>query len=486
MLLPSIRRCFAGLPKEIILADDRSHPEELRIASQQQGKGVRILLDQGNHGLENCLNLAMAHAQGDILIPVAADMEFVSKRFGRLIWQKFYRNKKLNIIFGKSSETDKSGLVTGISGWAKKPGYQSENENISNFISGNTRPTGCAVAFRREFLQGKQYESSLGPYSDFYLNNLALLEGDGWYVPKIVSRTLHRSNSYSKKQTKQNKIKHLSLLLKKPIFMSGVFSKTEIILFLKKEIYEIYSQSKSLKKNKITRNASDKHIYKNFKNLNLIKNILKIKANKLTPLKSILLNNETELRRKKIAVYYTSQIKTKRNNFTAKIKQDILVSKMCSAKLRNNSAIMELKSVKVCGLYSIETNYEVILFKPELFYSFKTATFWNRIQSFFLSKKELSGLSLLLMSCCSNQLENEEMIIRAQIRQLVSCGMALKDFDNILISDRSVVKNSLHNLGILTEKIRVLLPGFKYNCERLIIPVPDMRVLSSDKNFMIK
>jgi hypothetical protein len=103
-----------------------------------------------------------------------------------------------DFFFAKALHLDQESMrKSGISGWAVKNQGQCENKKIDNFISGKSRPSGSAVAFRTKTLQKYRYDQDLGPLSDFYLNNLMILKHKSYYYGKIVSQTLERKSSYS-------------------------------------------------------------------------------------------------------------------------------------------------------------------------------------------------------------------------------------------------------------------------------------------------
>jgi hypothetical protein len=74
---------------------------------------------------------------------------------------------------------------------------QLKDDVITNFISGQTRPSGSAVAYRTEILKRYRYDRNLESLSDFYINNLMILKHKSFYYEKVVSKTLERNASYS-------------------------------------------------------------------------------------------------------------------------------------------------------------------------------------------------------------------------------------------------------------------------------------------------
>jgi len=87
--------------------------------------------------------------------------------------------------------------TVGITGWASKKGVQQKHKALENFISGQTRPSGSAVAFRTQLIKQYRYDKNLASLSDFYLNNLMIIKHKSFYYGKVVSKTLERKASYS-------------------------------------------------------------------------------------------------------------------------------------------------------------------------------------------------------------------------------------------------------------------------------------------------
>jgi hypothetical protein len=83
---------------------------------------------------------------------------------------------RTDFFFAKAHHVyQESNKTVGITGWSAKKGVQPKNKAVENFISGQTRPSGSAVAFRTQLLKQYRYDKNLASLSDFYLNNLNLM-----------------------------------------------------------------------------------------------------------------------------------------------------------------------------------------------------------------------------------------------------------------------------------------------------------------------
>lgn len=204
-LIKSINSVFWYASKEIVLIDDCSNSEQEELAHSLllQNKNLTIIFNKIHQGIVPCLNMGIEKTSGKISLPVAADTYFVA-RFLPLILQCAFDWHRVDFFFAKTIHLEQDTMKkTGITGWAVKKGIQCRNSAVDNFISGKSRPTGSAVAFRTEILKKYRYDQELGPLSDFYLNNLMLLKHKSYYYNKVMSETYERKNSYSNMLAKE-------------------------------------------------------------------------------------------------------------------------------------------------------------------------------------------------------------------------------------------------------------------------------------------
>jgi len=158
---------------------------------------LSIIFNSQHQGIVPCLNQAVESLTGDIALPIAADMEYVSRIFPLVLLYAF-RVTEADFFFAKALHVNQDcNRTVGITGWSAKKGVQQNQRAVSNFISGQTRPTGSAVAYRMKLLKQYRYDKSLASLSDFYLNNLMILKHKSFYYGKVVSKTLERKASYS-------------------------------------------------------------------------------------------------------------------------------------------------------------------------------------------------------------------------------------------------------------------------------------------------
>jgi len=158
---------------------------------------LSIIFNSQHQGIVPCLNQAVESLTGDIALPIAADMEYVSRIFPLVLLYAF-RVIEADFFFAKALHVNQDfNRTVGITGWSAKKGVQQNQRAIGNFISGQTRPTGCAVAYRMKLLKQYRYDKNLASLSDFYLNNLMIMRHKSFYYGKVVSKTLERKASYS-------------------------------------------------------------------------------------------------------------------------------------------------------------------------------------------------------------------------------------------------------------------------------------------------
>ena len=197
-LIASIRRNFRWMHWKIIFADDASTPEQILYANKLKEKyGFRIIFNPEHRGIVSCINQLVAELPPGIAIPVSADMELCNSFF-QWVLQYAFVLRKADFVFAKCRHINStSQKCTGVTGWATRKGIQESSNSKDQFVSGNTRPSGYAVAIRSSYVKQYGYDQALGPLCDFYLNNLMILKHKSFYYGKVVSKTLDRKVSYS-------------------------------------------------------------------------------------------------------------------------------------------------------------------------------------------------------------------------------------------------------------------------------------------------
>jgi glycosyltransferase involved in cell wall biosynthesis len=198
-LLNTIESIFWFASKEIVLIDDASSEAQVEFARSLEGEhpGLSIVFNSQHQGIVPCINQALDILSGDIALPIAGDMEYVSRLFPLALIYAF-ETHHADFFFAKARHVDQHSMQTvGITGWASKKGVQQKHKALENFISGQTRPSGSAVAFRTQLIKQYRYDKNLASLSDFYLNNLMIIKHKSFYYGKVVSKTLERKASYS-------------------------------------------------------------------------------------------------------------------------------------------------------------------------------------------------------------------------------------------------------------------------------------------------
>jgi glycosyltransferase involved in cell wall biosynthesis len=198
-LINTIESIFWFVPKEIVLIDDCSRTNEVDYARflGKENPNLSIGFNSQHEGIVPCLNQAIDRLSGDIALPIAADMEYVSG-FLPLVLLYAFEVVGADFFFAKARHVDQHSMKTvGITGWSAKKGEQQKHKSVENFISGQTRPSGSAAAFRTELLKQYRYDKNLASLSDYYLNNLMILKHKSFYYGKVASKTLERKASYS-------------------------------------------------------------------------------------------------------------------------------------------------------------------------------------------------------------------------------------------------------------------------------------------------
>lgn len=179
--------------------DDCSRKAEVEYARSFECENPRLSIEfnSQHEGIVPCLNQAIDRISGDIAIPISADMEYVSRLLPLVLLYAF-EVIEVDFFFAKACHVNQeSNKTVGITGWSEKKGVQQKHKAVENFISGQTRPSGSAVAFRTRILKQYRYDKNLASLSDFYLNNLMILKHKSFYYGKVVSKTLERKASYS-------------------------------------------------------------------------------------------------------------------------------------------------------------------------------------------------------------------------------------------------------------------------------------------------
>jgi glycosyltransferase involved in cell wall biosynthesis len=198
-VLKTISSTFWFLQSEIVLVDDNSITDQIALAQRLELKHKNLFIQYNtkHQGIVASLNQAIDGLSGNIAIPIAGDTEFIDPFYGIILVYAFII-QRVDFLFAKTRHVDVLTKETcGITGWSAKKGVQQKNNVITNFISGQTRPSGSAVAFRTRLLKQYRYDKNLASLSDFYLNNLMILKHKSFYYGKVVSKTLERKASYS-------------------------------------------------------------------------------------------------------------------------------------------------------------------------------------------------------------------------------------------------------------------------------------------------
>ena len=96
-LLNTIESVFWFASKEVVLIDDCSRKTEVEFARsfESENPGLSIVFNSKHEGIVPCLNQAIDRLSGDIALPIAADMKYVS---GLLPFVLLYAFKQSELI----------------------------------------------------------------------------------------------------------------------------------------------------------------------------------------------------------------------------------------------------------------------------------------------------------------------------------------------------------------------------------------------------
>ena len=207
-LLNSIRRLIKIGEYEILLIDDGSNIENLTLIDQIQAAypELKLIRNPSSLGVIPSVNQISQLAKGDILVPVDADIRFRTRFYFIYITLVFRIFSRVNFCFAKTRLIDQeTGSVQGVVGWAPKKGRQKYLNTGELVARGKIRVAGGGCSYRKEwFLENGGYDPLLGPTADFYINHLAILQGNAWYYGKIVTDNLIRKDSYTSSVTEDD------------------------------------------------------------------------------------------------------------------------------------------------------------------------------------------------------------------------------------------------------------------------------------------
>lgn len=198
--IQSIENKFYLFSRRYIFYDDFSDEKNLRDATgiKKYYKNVEIVFGKSHKGIIHGLNVLIKNILPSdlVAIPISSDSRMISRLYPPFLYFLVSR-MKYDFVFTKTLHwNDCRKKKVGITGWADKKGHQEKKLKMNNFISGKTRPSGWSVAFKAQTLKKYSYPS-LGPLSDFYINNFMILNHKSFYWPLISTMTLQRSKSFS-------------------------------------------------------------------------------------------------------------------------------------------------------------------------------------------------------------------------------------------------------------------------------------------------
>jgi len=204
-LLNSIRKLYKFGKYEVLLIDDGSNSENQTLIEQTKAvyPELKLIKNPVSLGVIPSVNKISHLAKGDILIPIDADIRFRTRFYFIYITLIFRIFKRVNFCFAKTRLIDQeTGCVQGVVGWAPKKGMQKYRNTAELVARGKIRVAGGGCSYRKEwFLANGGYDPLLGPTADFYINHLAILQGNAWYYKKIVTDNLIRKDSYTSSVT---------------------------------------------------------------------------------------------------------------------------------------------------------------------------------------------------------------------------------------------------------------------------------------------
>lgn len=202
----------------VFLFDDESSPKskkESLLLQNKYGRRLTIIFSPRHVGIAKGLNHLIGELPAGIAIPISADLRFCNSW---LPWRMIFAFLifKVDFFFYKARHVDLStGVRVGTTGWARKRGLQVGNQKKADFVTGKTRPSGYAVAFRADRLKQYRYDPRLGPMCDTYLNNLMVMRYRSYYWGRVGSETLERPGSFSGRTSASAHGKILRLFLAK-------------------------------------------------------------------------------------------------------------------------------------------------------------------------------------------------------------------------------------------------------------------------------
>jgi glycosyltransferase involved in cell wall biosynthesis len=133
---------------ELVIIDDGSTDETLRIAATYQAQDARItVISQPNRGVSAARNLGVAHSQGELLAFLDADDQWLPAKLSQHIAQ-FQAQPRLGVSFAQVEFLSTAGEATGQFTSAQLTGLQP-----ANFLAENPTTTTSNWVLRREVLE---------------------------------------------------------------------------------------------------------------------------------------------------------------------------------------------------------------------------------------------------------------------------------------------------------------------------------------------
>lgn len=234
---------------ELIILDDMSSDNSYEIIDSYASKDERIKskILKINHGVNWCMNYALAISQGDLFCGIAADDYLCDKDFFKNAIKDLIGGS-LSGVYGMAERIDgNTGESLSILGSGCNEGAISASEFLAGFFENKCFVTGFSAIWKTRLL-GKigGYDQRLGPQADYYVNH-ALPSAFGVYFYPIVTtkvRIFGKNGNYSSGASIEEKIHRHALFLAKMYMkfphLSHTFTESDpVFKWITKLVYDL-------------------------------------------------------------------------------------------------------------------------------------------------------------------------------------------------------------------------------------------------------
>lgn len=198
---------------ELIIVDDCSTDGTAAVIRGFNDERIRLTVNESNTGVNGSFEKAIASASNDIIFMADQDDLWPD---GRVDVMLGYLYGEADVVAGNSFAIDAEGNPSDYPlGTLKMEDYKTTKQGINNIFLGKAYFYGCAMAFKRSFLETVLPFPPYLESHDLFIAMAALMKGTcALCEENVLFRRIHGSNASTAKRSLGKKIKSRFVFLK--------------------------------------------------------------------------------------------------------------------------------------------------------------------------------------------------------------------------------------------------------------------------------